>query len=246
MSAMARDSIGKGALVAFCAALAWGCSEGDDGGSGGAGSGGTAGASGGGGSGGGPGGSSSGYARQILLADTFEQTTDGALAGDAQFAVEFCGDAAAPETLKPVGTVVRVLRSLRYFACIGDLGEDSAELILTSIPSDQVKDYIPYAALFTYEDAAHPNLARPSKGASNFALLVINLLNDSTSSSSNSACRGSNELFDDLRIGTSGDLCTGIPSRFRVEGSAKYVDVTFPGGQQQSFELERVPFERPP
>jgi hypothetical protein len=136
--------------------------------------------------------------------------------------------------------------SLRYFMCIGDLGTDSAGLIQTNIPSDPVQGFVPYAALFTYEDAARPNIERPAKGAENYGLLVINLLNDSTAASANSACSGSNTVFDDLRLGgATENLCSDVPTAFRVDGQRKFVDVEFPSGHSQSFELEPVPFVTP-
>jgi len=231
----------QGALIMLCVSLSISCSEGGEDNPNG--SGGNAGNS---GSGGGSSGSSSGYATQVPVTDSLAETTDGALAGDAAFAVEFCGDVNVPSTLKPVGTVVRVQVSQRYFMCTGDFGADSAELIQTNIASDPVQGFIPYAALFMYEDATHPNTARPVKGASNFALLVINLLNDEANSSANSACGGSNDIFRGIRVGgATENLCDGVPTPFREDGTAKFVDVTFPGGQQQSFELEPVPFVPP-
>lgn len=235
--------------VLCCALVATlGCSDDDSGartGSGGAGGSGAGTSSG--GSGGSTGGTASnGFATQVPIADTLQETADGALAGDASFAIEFCGDADDPATLKPIGTVVRVKVSQRYFMCIGDLGSDSVDLIQTNIPSDPVQGFVPYAALFVYQDPERPNLERPSKGPENYGLLVINLLNDEPSSAANSACSGSNAVFDDLRIGGADqNLCRNVPSALRIDGDRKFVDVVFPGGQSQSFELEPIPFTPP-
>lgn len=205
-------------------------------------------ASGGGGAGasGGASGSSGDYATQIPIAGDMQETADGALAGDARFAVEFCGDVDPPARLKPMGTVVRVKVSQRYFMCIGDLGTDSADLIQTNILSDPVQGFVPYAALFTYEDPARPNVERPANGPLNYGLLVINLLNDTPDSSANSACSGSNAVFDGLRVGgATAGLCSDVPSALRVDGGRKFVDVDFPDGHSQSFELEPIPFVPP-
>jgi hypothetical protein len=192
-------------------------------------------------SGGSAGGSSS--ATVVPFADHFEEAPAGAAAGDAKFAQDFCGDPADSASLKPVGTVVRVPKSLRYFVCIGSLGATSADLIQTNIPSDPQQGFIPYGVLFTYQDPGHPNVDRPSNGPLNYALLVINLLD----SYANSRCSGSNATFDDLKIGgAKQQLCSGVASTYREDGDRKYVDVTFPSGAQQSFLLSPIPYEPPP
>ncbi len=192
-------------------------------------------------SGGSPGGS--GVATLVPFADHFDEAPAGAAAGDAKFAQDFCGNPDDPTSLKPVGTVVRIPKSLRYFVCIGSLGSTSADLIQTNIPSDQQQGFVPYGVLFTYEDAAHPNTDRPSNGKLNYALLVINLLD----AYANSRCSGSNATFDDLKIGgATQQLCSGVPTAYREDGGDKYVDVTFPNGQQQSFLLSKIAYEPPP
>ena len=184
------------------------------------------------------------FATPVPLGTKLEETTDGAFAGDSAYAKDFCGNPDMPASLKPFGTIVRVQKSLRYFVCIQDWGGTSAELILINIPGDPVQGFVPYAALFTYTDARHPNTARPARGSQNFALLVINLLNDYA----NSECSGSNDVFNDTRIGggAASDLCSNVPTKYRVDGTKRFVDVTFPGGQMQSFELTAIPFIPPP
>ncbi len=108
--------------------------------------GGTGGNHGGSGSGGSAG--SSNLATIVPFADHFDEAPAGAAAGDAKFAQDFCGTPDDPACLKPVGTVVRIPKSLRYFVCIGSLGSTSADLIQTNIPSDQQQGFVPYAVLF--------------------------------------------------------------------------------------------------